>query len=108
MREAAMMREGEHRPFEGTEYVKIRRLGRERHSRGGQGGLAIESSAGEAGSGQEVGDGFQVDFLSQFRIRACLQACRNAWSSDNAFRRCRRQLKPRAQGICFDMADAIS
>ncbi len=65
MGEAAVMLESKDRAFETAEHVEIRRFGRQRHGRSGEGGLAVESGAGEAGSGQEVGDGFQVNFVTQ-------------------------------------------
>ena len=65
MRETSMMREAVHRPFESPKHVKIRRLDGERHGRGGQRGSAIESGPGEYSPGQEVGDRFQVKFVTQ-------------------------------------------
>jgi hypothetical protein len=59
------MLESEHWTLEAAEHVEIGRFGRKGHGRGGERGLAIESCAGEAGPGQEVGDGFQVDFVTQ-------------------------------------------
>ena len=67
MRKAAVMRESENWAFESSDDVEIRRLGRESHGRSGEGGLAIESGAGEAGSGQEMGERFQVVLVTQPR-----------------------------------------
>src|SRR5260370_15321132 len=65
MRETAVMCEGKHGALEAAEYVQIRRFGSEGHGRSGQGSLAVESGGGEAGSGQEVGNGFQGNFVTQ-------------------------------------------
>ena len=65
MREAAVMGKSINRAFETAEHVDVRRLGRQSHGRSGEGGLAVESGAGEAGPGQEVGDGLQVNFVTQ-------------------------------------------
>jgi hypothetical protein len=75
MRETAVMCERKHGALEAAEYVEIRRLGCQGHGRGGESGLAVESGAGEAGSGQEVGDGFQVNFVTQ------IQSVVGRWSS---------------------------
>jgi hypothetical protein len=70
-----MMREGEDWAFDTPEHVKVWSFGRKSHGRGGERGLTVESGAGEAGSGQEVGDGFQVNFVTQ------IQSVVGRWSS---------------------------
>ena len=57
---STMMLEGGNRAFEQPQYIEIGRLGRERHGQRSVGRLAIEAGTPQAGSGQEVGDGFQV------------------------------------------------
>ena len=64
MGEAAVMGESIDRAFECADDIQIRRFGRQGHSRGGESSLAVESGAGEAGSGQEMGEGFQVEFCN--------------------------------------------
>ena len=56
--DAAVVLEGGDGAAEGPEGVEVGRFGGEGHGEGGVGGLAVEAGAGEAGSGQEVGDGF--------------------------------------------------
>ena len=65
MREAAMMGEVVNRAFESPEDIEIRRLCGERHGRRGKCSFAIESGAGENCAGQEMGDGFQENFVTQ-------------------------------------------
>lgn len=74
MGEAAMMSESINRSFESPKYIKIGRFGGEGHGGGGQRGLAVESHASQNGAGEEVGDGFQEEFVPQqcsCRDRAC-------------------------------------
>ena len=56
--DAAVMLEGGDGTAECPEYVEVRGLGGEGHGEGCVGGAAIESGAGETGSGEEVGDWF--------------------------------------------------
>ena len=55
---SAMMLEGGDGAFDGPEDVEVGRFGGDRHGDGGVGCLAVESCAGEAGSGHQVGYGF--------------------------------------------------
>jgi hypothetical protein len=59
-----MMSKVVNRAFDAPEHVKVGRLSGQRHSRGGEGGLAIESGAGENGAGKKMSDWFQVGFNS--------------------------------------------
>ena len=64
MRKASMVCEPEDWAFNDPYNVQIGCFGGERHCRGGERGLAVESGAGEHGAGQEMGKGFQTDFLT--------------------------------------------
>src|SRR5258708_4706102 len=61
MRESAMMGKAEGRTAKKTaDHVEVRSLRRKRECERGQRGLAIESGAAQACSGQKMGDGFQA------------------------------------------------
>lgn len=64
MRKASVMGEAYYRPLKAPEYIKVRSFGGERHRRGGQRRLAIESSAGEYCAGEEVRNWFQIKVLT--------------------------------------------
>ena len=64
MREAAVVSETVHRPFESPKHIEVGRLRRQGHGCRGQRGLAVESGSAEAGSGQEMSDGFQEEFCN--------------------------------------------
>src|SRR5579864_2470327 len=68
MREAAVVCECHDRAFEAPEHVEIGSLGRECHGGGSQGRFAIESSSRQNCAGQKVGDGFQVNFVTQGKM----------------------------------------
>jgi len=55
---AAMVFEERDRAAQAPQNVEVGRLGGQGHGQGGIGGAAVESCAGETGSGEEVGDGF--------------------------------------------------
>jgi len=55
--------EGEDRPFNDSQDIKIRSFRGQRHGRGGQRRFAVESGAGQDCACQEVGDGFQTNLL---------------------------------------------
>ena len=65
MREAAVMLESKDRAFESSEDVEIRRLGCQRHGRGGERGPAVEPGARQAGSGQEMGERLHLNLVTQ-------------------------------------------
>ena len=71
MRKSTVMREAKDPPIELPKYVQIRRLGGQRHCRGRQRSLAIQSSPTQAGAGQKVSNGFQslVKLLFPARVR---------------------------------------
>jgi hypothetical protein len=54
-----MVGEAEDWIFEIAEDVDVRSFGRQRHRRGGQRSLPVETGTSETGSGEKVGDGFQ-------------------------------------------------
>src|SRR5690348_18182571 len=71
MGESAVMREVVDRPFKSPENVEVGRLGGERHGRGGERGLTIETGAPEDCAGQKVCEGFQIRFVPQSRAERC-------------------------------------
>src|SRR5450432_4470645 len=83
MRESAMVGKAESRAAEKTsDHVEVRSLRRERERERGQRGLAVESGAAQACSGQKVGDGFQA--FEEFYRKAISRARephRSAWRS---------------------------
>ena len=64
MGESAVMREVVDRPFKSPENVEVGRLGGERHGRGGERGLTIETGAPEDRAGQKMCDGFQRELCN--------------------------------------------
>ena len=64
MGETPMMRKAKDRPFETGEYVQIRGLSRESHGGSGEGGFAVKSSSRQTRAGKEMGDRFQIEFLT--------------------------------------------
>ena len=63
--DSAMVLEGGYRAAEDPENVEVGRLGGEGHRQRGVEGAAIESGAGEDGSGEEVGDWFHSALLRE-------------------------------------------
>lgn len=66
---SAMVLKGCDGALDGPEGIEVGGLGRERHGHRGVGGLAIETGAGEDGSGHEVGQG--VHGVPAYRGRRC-------------------------------------
>ena len=65
MREPAMVSELHHWPFKSPEHVEVWRFGRQRHRRGGQRAFAVEYGSPKNSAGQEMGNRFQVKFVTQ-------------------------------------------
>ena len=69
MGEAAMMGKGEGATVEATENIEIGSFGGKSERERGQRGLTVESGASHAGTGQEVGDGFQASRKDSMGMR---------------------------------------
>src|SRR5438128_9889158 len=65
MRESTMVGKAEDGTFDEPYHVKVGSLGGQRHCGGGESRCAIESGTGENGAGQEMGEWFQENFVTQ-------------------------------------------